>query len=147
MYSYLCMYLLLCDCIIMYICTYIIIVALMITNGPTNTTVCSGTTVNISCGFVGDSNSFQPCWRIIWRSNDGSVISDMTIGGSAINDNVNDGLKWISDTNSGPSMSPNSRLEVGPVNETHNQSSYQCIFALAGGNVESNVGTLTVIGE
>ena len=43
-------------------------------------------------------------------------------------------------------MSPNSRLLVGPVNETYNQSSYQCIFTVGITNIESSVGTLTVAG-
>ena len=117
----------------------------MITNNPMDTTVCTGSTANISCGFVNDSRNFVPNWRIIRRSSDGSVISNMTISGVDIISNANDGLEWIPDTNSGLLMSPNSRLEVGPVNETHNQSSYQCIFAVAGDNVESSVGTLTVV--
>ena len=112
-----------------------------------DTTVCTGSIVNISCGFVNDSANFVPSWRIIKRNNDGSVISNMSISGTDIINNVNDGLEWIPDTISGPLMSPNSRLLVGPVDETDNQSSYQCSFALAGGNVESNVGTLTVTGE
>ena len=109
-------------------------------------TVCTGSVVNIPCGFVNESANFVPVWRIIRRSNDGSVISNMSISGSDIINNVNDGLEWIPDTTSGLLMSPNSRLVVGPVDETDNQSSYQCIFALAGGNIDSSVGTLTVTG-
>ena len=71
----------------------------------------------------------------------------MTISGTDIINNVNDGLEWIPDTTSGSLMSPNSRLVVGPVDETDNQSSYQCIFAVGADTVESNVGTLTVTGE
>ena len=112
-----------------------------------DTTVCTGSIVNIPCGFVNLSNVIVPNWRIIRRSNNGSVIINVTISGTDINNNVNDGLEYIPDTTSGPLMSPNSRLVVGPVDETDNQSSYQCSFALAGGNVESNVGTLTVTGE
>ena len=126
---------------------YIIIVALKITDGPSDTAVCTGSVVNISCGFVNDSADFVPNWRIIRRSSDRSVISNMSISGSDIITNVNDGLEWIPDTSSGPSMSPNSRLVVGPVNETDNHSSYQCSFAFASGIVESSVGTLTVTGE
>ena len=122
-------------------------VALVITNGPTDTTVtCVGSVVNISCGFVNDSSNMVPSWRIIKRSNDGSIISNMTISGTDIKNNVNDGLEWIPDTTSALLMSPNSRLVVGPVDVADNQSSYQCIFALAGGNVESSIGTLTVTG-
>ena len=111
-----------------------------------DTTVCTGSIANILCGFVNDSRNIVPNWMIIRRSSDGSVISNMSISGNDIINNVDDGLEWIPDTTSGLLMSPNSRLLVGPVDETDNQSSYQCIFALAGGLVESSVGTLTVTG-
>ena len=130
----------------MYNYTCIIIIALEITNGPMDITVCIGSIVNISCGFVNDSVNIVPNWRIM-RSNNGSVVSNNSISGSDIVNNVKDGLEWISDTTSGLLMSPNSRLVVGPVDETDNQSSYQCSFALAGGSVDSSVGTLTVTGE
>ena len=71
----------------------------------------------------------------------------MTISGSNIINNDNDGLEWVADTTSGVNMSPNSRLLVGPVDETYNQSSYQCIFAVGINTIESSVGTLTVTGE
>ena len=122
--------------------------ALMITNGPMDTTVRSGDFANISCGFINaNPNNVVPNWRIIRRNDDGSVISDTIVSGTDIISNTNDGLQWISDTTSGANLSPNSRLLVGPVNETYNQSSYQCIFASLGGNVESSIGTLTVAGE
>ena len=121
-------------------------VALEITNNPMDITVCIGSVVNIPCGFVNDSANFVPNWRIIRRSNDGSVISIMSVSGSDIVNNVNDGLEWIPDATSGLLMSPNSRLVVGPVDETDNQSSYQCSFALPGGSVVSSIGTLTVTG-
>ena len=120
-------------------------VALVITNDPMDITVCTGSVVNIPCGFVNDSANFVPNWRIIRRSNDGSVISNMVISGSVIN-NATDGLVWIPDTTSGLLMSPNSRLVVSPVDETDNQSSYQCIFAVGGSNIESSIGTVTVTG-
>ena len=107
--------------------------------------VCIGSVVDIPCGFVNDSANIVPNWRII-RSNNGSVISNMSISGSDILNNVNDGLEWIPDTTSGLLMSPNSRLVVGPVDETDNQSSYQCSFALPSGSVDSSVGTLAVTG-
>ena len=123
------------------------IVALEITNGPMDTKVCNGGVVNISCGFInGDPNTSVPDWRIIRRSDDGSVISNMTISGSNIINNDNDGLEWVADTTSGVNMSPNSRLLVGPVDETYNQSSYQCIFTTISGDIESGIGTLTVAG-
>ena len=57
-----------------------------------------------------------------------------------------DGLQYIPDLSSGMNTSPNSRLLVGPVDETDNQSSYQCIFNIALTEFESSVGTLTVTG-
>ena len=124
-----------------------IIVALEITNGPMDTTVCTGSVVNISCGFInGDPNIVVPDWEIVRRSDDGNVISNMTITGRNIINNDNDGLEWVADTTSGVNMSPNSRLVVGPVDETYNQSSYQCIFTIISGDIESSIGTLTVVG-
>ena len=124
-----------------------IIVALEITNGPMDTTVCTGSVTNISCGFInGDPNIAVPDWGIIRRSDDGSVISNMTVNGLDIIRNTNDSLEWVADTTSGVNMSPNSRLVVGPVDETYNQSSYQCIFTTINGAVESSIGTLTVAG-
>ena len=126
----------------------IIIVALEITNGPMDTTVCTGIFANISCGFInGDPNTALPDWEIVRRSDDGSVISNMTITRRNINNNNNDRLKWVPDTTSGVNMSPNSRLLVGPVDETYNQSSYQCVIGTISGDVESSVGILTVAGE
>ena len=119
----------------------------MITNGPMDVTVCSGSVTFISCGFVNVDPSFiVPNWRIIRRNSDGSVISNMTISGFDIVTNNIDSLEWVPDLTSGVNMSPNSRLAVGPVDETYNQSSYQCIFTLLSGAVESSVGTLTVTG-
>ena len=124
-----------------------IIVALDITNGPMDTTVCTGSVANTSCGFInGDPNIAVPNWRIVRRSDDGSVISNMTVSGFYIINNNNDGLEWVADTTSGVNTSPNSRLVVGPVDETYNQSSYQCIFTTISGAVESSIGTLTVAG-
>ena len=126
----------------------VIIVALEITNGPMDITVCNGSVANISCGFInGDPNIAVPDWRIIRRSDDGNVISNRSISGSNIINNDNDGLEWVADTTSGVNMSPNSRLLVGPVDETYNQSSYQCIFTTLSGDIESSIGTLTVAGE
>ena len=111
------------------------------------TTVCTGSVVNISCGFInGDPNFIVPNWEIVRRSDDGSVFSNMTVNGQDIIRNTIDGLEWVADTTSGMNMSPNSRLLVGPVDETYNQSSYQCIFIAISGDVESSIGTLTVTG-
>ena len=123
-----------------------IIIALVITNGPMDTTVCNGGIGIMSCGFVNESTSFAPNWRIIRRSDDGSVISNIIVSASDIISNTNDGLEYIFDTTSGVNMSPNSRLLVDPVDESYNQSSYQCIFQVLSGTIESSVGTLTVAG-
>ena len=126
----------------------IINVALNITNGPMDTTVCNGETASISCGFINaNPNNVVPNWRIIMRSDNGSIISNMIVSGTNIIGNNILGLQWVPDTASGVNMSPKSKLLVGPVDGTYNQSSYQCIFATSGGNVESSVGTLTVAGE
>ena len=112
-----------------------------------NTTVCTGSIASMSCGFVNESVNFVPNWRIVRRSDNGSVISNMIVSSNDIVNNNIDGLEWVTDTTSGDDMSPNSRLLVGPVNETYNQSSYQCIFTVGGNTIESSVGTLTVTGE
>ena len=109
-------------------------------------TVCSGNTVDISCGFSGaPANIVFPNWRIIMRNNYGDIISDETVDGADIDDGVPaNGLQWIPDVNNGN----NSVLRVGPVNETYDQSSYQCIFPVSnGGDINSTIGTLTVAGE
>ena len=100
--------------------------ALVITNGPMDTTVCIGIVANISCGFVFEDVSLLPHWRTVKRSDSGSVISDMTIFQfDIVND---DELQYKADITSGVNMSPNNRLVVGPVNETYNQSLYQCFL-------------------
>jgi len=106
-----------------------------------DTTVCNGHTVNIYCGVINDPFGLKPDWRIIQRHSNGSIISDMYINGISINNNHVDGLVWIPDNNT-----ENNRLLVGPVDESYNQSSYQCLFSICGGTLSSN-GTLTVVGE
>ena len=118
----------------------------MFTNGPTDTTACIGNIAIISCGFENVSNLFVPDWRIIKRSDDGSVISDATLSTTVINSDDNDGLHYINDLSSGMNTSPNSRLLVGPVDDTDNQSSYQCIFNIGLDVSKSSIGTLTVTG-
>ena len=126
------------------------IVALEITNSPMNTTVCTGRIANFSCGFINaDPNLAVPRWRIIRRNADGSVMSNITFEAVDIYTNANDGLEWVPDLSSGDNNAPNGRLVVGPVDDTYNQSSYQCIFVLSGGTttIESSIGTLTVTGK
>ena len=122
-----------------------VFVAIFISDHPQNTTVCTNQLANCTCGFTGINPSFVvPDWRIIKRNRNGIVVSNQTINGGDIIRNTIDGLEWIPDL-----VNPNnSVLRVGPVNETDNQSSYQCTFTtILSGSVVSEVGTLTVLGE
>ena len=124
-------------------------IALVITNGPMNVTVCSGTKAKISCGYTGvDPFRTRPNWKIIKRNNNGSVISNETVSGMDIRINKFDDLRFIigfqhgDDNNAGGSY-----LSVGPVDDTYNNTSYQCIFAINDTIIESDTaGTITVIG-
>ena len=111
--------------------------------------------VEYTCGFNGaDPLQTIPDWIIVTKEIDGRVISNITIDGDEIADNRHTGLEWqVGQINK--TSSPNSRLVFGPVTPTHNQSSYQCAFAIrqnANGllhrqTVTSNAGTLTVVGK
>ena len=125
----------------------------MITNGPMNVTVCSGTNAEISCGFTGvsDPSSTLPnwSWRIIKRNNDGYVISNETVKVMDINANGTDDLVYfiITSNNNGIISANDSYLSVGPVDDTYNNTSYQCIFTINDIIIESDTaGTVTVIG-
>ena len=127
--------------------------ALVITNTPMNVTVCSGTNVEISCGFTGVDDTLSTLlnwsWRIIKRNNDGYVISNETVRVMDINVNRTDGLVFIIITNdrNGISSANDSYLSVGPVDDTYNNTSYQCIFTINDTIIESDTaGTVTVIG-
>ena len=123
-------------------------IGLSITNGPQDTTVCMNTIAECDCGFSGASpHTTVPSWRIILRNDDGSVVSNVTHNGFGIIDEHINGLQWSPDQNSGDNNAPNSKLLVGPVNKTHNQSSYQCIFVTTRGSIISSVGTITVVGK
>ena len=124
----------------------------MIVNGPINVTVCSGTNATISCGFTGVSDPWStlPDWRIIKRNNNGYVISNETVRVMDINANRNDGLVYfIIENNSNGIISANgSYLSVGPVDDSYNNTSYQCIFTINDIIIESDTaGTVTVIGK
>ena len=117
----------------------------MITNGPMNVTVCSGTKAEISCGYTGVRHFLNtiPNWRIIKRNNNGSVISNETVSGMDIVYDTNDGLEFVSNDNS----ANRSYLSVGPVDDTYN-TSYQCIFTINDTIIESDTaGTITVVGR
>ena len=103
---------------------------------------------NFYCGFTGtDPNFVVPSWRIVIRSDNGSIVSNDTVSSEDISNERINGLQWVPDLTSGDNNATNSKLLVGPVNMTHNQSSYQCIFAIVGGSVISSVGTMTVVGK
>ncbi len=100
------------------------------------------------CGFNGtDPTLAIPNWRIVFRSADGSIISNDTVDRDDIFNGLINGLQWLPDITSGDNNGTNSKLLVGPVNMTHNQSSYQCIFPRVGGSVISSVGIMTVVGK
>ena len=107
------------------------------------------TTAECDCGFSrADPYLAIPNWRIVFRSDDGSIISNKTFDGDDIDNRLINGLQWEPDLTSGDNNAPNSKLLVGPVNMTHNQSSYQCIFELIRfDTVISSVGTMTVVGK
>ena len=106
--------------------------------------MCTNQLVDCTCGFVGAGANFVvPDWLIIRRNSNGVVVSNEIINGGDIIRDTTDGLEWIPDL-ANPN---NSVLRVGPVDETDNQSSYQCIFTILSGSVVSKVGTLTVLGE
>ena len=122
--------------------------ALEITNGPMNVTVCSGAKAKISCGFTGDSvySNVMPSWRIIKRNNNGSVISNETVSGMDIHSNSIDDLQFTTVRNHKGSAD-GSHLSVGPVDDSYNNTSYQCIFTINDNIIESDTaGTITVIG-
>ena len=118
-----------------------------------NVTVCSGTNAEISCGFTGVSDPLTTLsnwsWRIIKRNNDGYVISNNTVKVMDMNANRTDGLvSFIVSRNMNGIISANdSYLLVGPVDDTYNNTSYQCIFTINDTIIESDTaGTVTVIG-
>ena len=125
----------------------IYVVGFIITNGPQDTTVCMNAIAECYCGFTGANPTFAiPDWRIVFRSDNGSIVSnDTVVGVDIFNGNIN-GLQWVPDLTSGDNNATNSKLLVGPVNMTHNQSSYQCIFTGLK-SVTSSVGTMTVVGK
>ena len=123
-------------------------IGLSITNGPLDTTVCMNTTAECDCGFSGASPlHIFPEWRIIYRSDTGSIIRNFTVHSIDILLRTMNGLQWLPDLTNGDNSAPYSKLLVGPVNVTHNQSSYQCIFIITRGFIVSSVGTMTVVGK
>ena len=63
----------------------LMILGFSITNGPQDTTVCMNAMAECNCGFTGIDPSFAvPNWRIVFRSDDGSIISNNTLNGGDI---------------------------------------------------------------
>ena len=121
----------------------------MITNGPMNVTVCSGTMAEISCGYTGVDDLFntRPNWRIIKRNNNGSVISNETVSGVDIRYSRFDDLIFVVYISGNNNNANGSYLSVGPVDDTYNNTSYQCIFTINDNIIESDTaGTITVTG-
>ena len=112
-----------------------------------NVTVCSGTKAKISCGYTGVSDLFaiRPDWRIIRRYKNGSVVSNVTVSGVDIRSNKIYDLNFTVVTSD--NSADESYLSVGPVDDTYNNTSYQCIFTINDNIIESDTaGTITVIG-
>ena len=112
-----------------------------------NVTVCSGTNADIPCGFTGvDAFNTRPDWRIVRRNNDGDVISNDTVNGVIIQFDRSDGLVFMREVLLDNSAN-GSYLSVGPVDDTYNNTSYQCIFTINDTIIESDTaGTVIVIG-
>ena len=126
-----------------------VFVDIRIVSEPQDTRVCLNAVAEMDCGFIGaNPDNVFPEWRIIYRSDTGSVISNFTVDSGDIVRRPMNGLQWSPDLTSGGNNAPNSKLLVGPVNRTHNQSSYQCIFdtGLIDPSI-SEVGTLQVVGK
>ena len=104
----------------------------------------------INCGFAGaDPRLVVPNWIIIMRNDDGSIVSNETVLGSAIALSLVSGYVWVPDVNSGPNNAPNSKLLFGPVSKTNDQSSFQCYFINSRNQIlaTSSIGTITVVGK
>ena len=132
----------------MYLHNCVLFLGLDIINGPMDVTVCNGTKANMSCGFTGSYSAFylRPNWRIIKINHDGDVSSNKTVNWINILLDYDDGLEWNIRTSGSSTNASDSFLSVGPVDETYNNTSYQCIFTTNGNIIKSTVGTITVIG-
>ena len=123
-------------------------IGVIITNEPRDTTLCINATAQCACGFTG-VNPYHviPNWKIVSRSDNGSIISTITYDGVDIVHRPIKGLQWLPDLTSGDKNASYSKLLVGPVSKTHNQSSYQCFIRSTSGSIMSSIGTMTVVGE
>jgi len=114
----------------------------MITNHPSNKTVCNGGTVEIACGINSSAPTFANIWwRINIRNESGNYI-ESNISTSEIK--MHPKYQWIFDVKN----TENANLRINPLDETYNQSLFQCfILRGTGDHMYSDTGTLTVIGE
>ena len=108
---------------------------------PMNTTACIRGYAFFPCQFNGtDPDSVIPNWRIIMKDVNGSAIYRLLSGSQILNNSFSD-LHWENST----------LLRVGPVNQSFDLSSYQCVTPSENGafssGVESGVGILTVAGK
>ena len=105
----------------------------------------------MNCGYTGTNlnpNLTVPNWRIIWKNDDGDVVSNVTYNGIDISHGNINGLQLLYDDYDLTSGNHTvSILLVGPVNKTHNQSSYQCIIQTLNDTDISSMGTMTVVGK
>ena len=112
---------------------------------PTSKEVHNGEIVNISCGFIGASaSSIVPDWSIAQKN---MLTAPKIFSSSEIVNHHIRGLKWIPDYTSGVNNSTSSKLLVGPVDETYNGSTYQCLIPLPNRTINSTKAVLTVIGN
>ena len=114
----------------------------VITNHPSNKTVCNGSAVEIACGINSRSPIDTHVYWIISIRNESGNYSERNI--SAPDTNMYSEYQWKFDVNNTESA----YLEVNPVNETYNQSLFQCyILRGDGDHIYSETGTLIVVGE
>ena len=79
-------------------------------NGPQDTVVCMNVMAECYCGFTGtDPNFVVPNWRITFRSDDGSIVSNDIIDGVDIVNRSINGLQWVPDLTSGDNNANNTR--------------------------------------
>ena len=111
-----------------------------------NVTTCIGSVAEISCDYTGvDPFNTRPDWRIIKRNNEGFVISNETVDAAIIRLNKTDSLLFRTEVLINYSVI--GRLLVGPVDDTYNNTSYQCVFTINDTIIESDTsGTVTVVG-
>ena len=132
--------------IIVYDCS-ILLVDIVITRNPADTEACLGNVASMPCGFTGaDPHITIPEWIRIIRKADGRTQTIIIPSGELIAGSY-PGHRWEPDLTSGPLNATGSKLLIGPVDETYDQSVYVCSFATIGGTIKSNPGILRTIGK